>query len=486
MSTTSEGSAQGLTGGSLCLAASLSPLPRPVAGPGAGAGAGASRLQQRFVQRMQDAPPDPMLSAAGDRRRAQVAANVQRHRAAQAAAQAQQRQQATAARKKRRQSAATGGGAQPTPAAAAAAPATIVPPAATPPTAAHAAAAAAGPQGPGAAELAMEWSQQELSQVPLAQVQLIMQGGQMSGLQAQQIHAGQRQRRAVERQQQHQARRQQTEAAAAAAAAGAQQQQQQPQQRQQQQQQGQQQPAPRRSARVAQQQQAAAQQQQQQQQQAPAPRRPPAHPRAGVKAALLPVEEGPGFPKHDLGARALQCSHCHAKLWPQEDKGSAGAPHGGSLCCYQGKSCSIQDSFQPPPQLIRELFTSNSPRSRGFRKQARAYNSALQMASSGLRDIAPQQGVSVIAIRGAVHHLLGPLVPADGQQKQFAQLYIIDDPQDEVQSRIAALGQAGSALDAALLQEIQDCLHNNNTYVRAIKQTMVGYISCMGPAHCLY
>lgn len=108
------------------------------------------------------------------------------------------------------------------------------------------------------------------------------------------------------------------------------------------------------------------------------------------------------------------------------------------------------------------------------------------MASSGLRDIAPQQGVSVIAIRGAVHHLLGPLVPADGQQKQFAQLYIIDDPQDEVQSRIAALGQAGSALDAALLQEIQDCLHNNNTYVRAIKQTMVGYISCMGPAHCLY
>jgi hypothetical protein len=101
------------------------------------------------------------------------------------------------------------------------------------------------------------------------------------------------------------------------------------------------------------------------------------------------------------------------------------------------------------------------------------------MASSGLRDIAPQQGVSVIAIRGAVHHLLGPLVPADGQQKQFAQLYIIDDPQDEVQSRIAALGQAGSALDAALLQEIQDCLHNNNTYVRAIKQTMVGTCGCV-------
>jgi len=99
------------------------------------------------------------------------------------------------------------------------------------------------------------------------------------------------------------------------------------------------------------------------------------------------------------------------------------------------------------------------------------YNSALQMASSGLQDIAPRQGPSVIAIRGAVHHFLGPLAPAQNQQHQFAQLYIIDNPQHEVQSRIAALGQAGSAVDAELLQDLQDCLHNHNTYVRQIKQT---------------
>jgi hypothetical protein len=95
------------------------------------------------------------------------------------------------------------------------------------------------------------------------------------------------------------------------------------------------------------------------------------------------------------------------------------------------------------------------------------------MASSGLQDIAPQQGPSVIAIRGAVHHFLGPLAPAQNQQHQFAQLYIIDDPQHEVQSRIAALGQAGAALDAELLQDLQDCLNNHNTYVRQIKQTKV-------------
>jgi hypothetical protein len=196
-------------------------------------------------------------------------------------------------------------------------------------------------------------------------------------------------------------------------------------------------------------------------------------PPAGGKAALQPVVEGPGFPKHDLGPRTLQCSHCHAKLWPHENKGSVAVPHGGSLCCYQGKSCSIQQNFQQPPQLIRELFTSNNPRARQFRRNARMYNSALQMASSGLQDIAPQQGPSVIAIRGAVHHFLGPLAPAQNQQHQFAQLYIIDDPQHEVQSRIAALGQAGAALDAELLQDLQDCLNNHNTYVRQIKQTKV-------------
>lgn len=131
------------------------------------------------------------------------------------------------------------------------------------------------------------------------------------------------------------------------------------------------------------------------------------------------------------------------------------------------------NNFQPPPNLIKDLFTSTSTRARQFRKHARLYNSALQMASSGLVDVAPQQGASVIAIKGAVHHLLGSLVPPAGQQHQFAQLYIIDDPQHEVQSRIAALGQAGTALDAELLQDIQSCLHTHNAYVRQFKQAKV-------------
>jgi len=48
------------------------------------------------------------------------------------------------------------------------------------------------------------------------------------------------------------------------------------------------------------------------------------------------------------------------------------------------------------------------------------------MASTGLHIHSLQQGISMIAIKGVVHHLLGPLQPAEHDVPQFAQLYIID------------------------------------------------------------
>lgn len=470
-----------------------SPLPDPSATRSneAHTGTRPAILQQRFAQRMQQSPPDPLLAAASETRRAQVAASMQRNRSAQN----QQRQQASAARRRRRQSAtpaaATSAAPEPAePAVHAEAP-VPQPTAADMPQPASAAAAARGGSAPGNPSVdALMWSQVELSQVPLAQVQLFMrQGGTgMSVLQAQQIHWAERQRHADQRMQQRQARRRQQATDAATAAAGGQVEQGQPAELSQQHpavaagqadegqpiavpQQQQLPQHPRRSGRIA---------QQQARQEAPSvlmnvfaatPQAQQPAPPADGRAALQPVVEGLGFPKHEMGPRTLLCTHCQARLWPEENKGSSGAPHGGSLCCYEGKSCS--PTWQTPPQLIKQLFTSNSPRSRQFRKHARLYNSALQMASSGLVDVAPRQGISTIAIRGALHHLLGPLAPAEGQQHQFAQLYIIDDPELEVESRIAALGQVGPTMDAELLQEIQNCLHTHNTYVREIKQTKV-------------
>ncbi len=115
----------------------------------------------------------------------------------------------------------------------------------------------------------------------------------------------------------------------------------------------------------------------------------------------------------------------------------------------------------PPPQPLRDLLTSEHalgarlpPPTISFRKHIRKYNSSLQMAFSGINIQPPASGVSMIAIRGAVHHLLGPLAPPQGSPHQFAQLYIIDNADAQVAARFAALGQGNVDVDRRTLQEL--------------------------------
>jgi hypothetical protein len=73
------------------------------------------------------------------------------------------------------------------------------------------------------------------------------------------------------------------------------------------------------------------------------------------------------------------------------------------------------------------------------------------MASSGINIQSPADGVSMIAIRGAVHHLVGPLAPFQGNPQQFAQLYIIDNADVRATARFATLGQGNVGLDRRTL-----------------------------------
>ncbi len=105
-------------------------------------------------------------------------------------------------------------------------------------------------------------------------------------------------------------------------------------------------------------------------------------------------------------------------IWPDEaSRGHA------DLCCAKGRSCSYEALFPiPPPQPLRDLLTFEpAPGARlplatvSFRKHIWKYNSSLQMASSGINIQSPTDGVSMIVIRGTVHHLLGPLAPPQGK-----------------------------------------------------------------------
>jgi hypothetical protein len=57
----------------------------------------------------------------------------------------------------------------------------------------------------------------------------------------------------------------------------------------------------------------------------------------------------------------------------------------------------------------------------------------------------------MIAIRGDVHHLLGPLAPPQGSPHQFAQLYIIDNADAQAAAHFVTLGQGNVDVDRRTL-----------------------------------
>ncbi len=177
--------------------------------------------------------------------------------------------------------------------------------------------------------------------------------------------------------------------------------------------------------------------------------------RAG-KQALHTADEVEGLVVHSLGAMSHRCTHCNALRFEHEKKCT-------TLCCGGGKMSGLISAFPAPaPHPLRDLLTilpseqqPLPPAIKDFRQNIRAYNSALQMASTGLHIRSPEEGISMIAIKGAVHHLLGPLQPAEHDVPQFAQLYIIDSMDAQVTARLAALGATGAALHQPTLAGLQ-------------------------------
>jgi len=78
----------------------------------------------------------------------------------------------------------------------------------------------------------------------------------------------------------------------------------------------------------------------------------------------------------------------------------------------------------------------------------------------------------MIAIRGVVHHLLGPLAPPQGSTLPFAQLYIVDNADAHAVARLATLGEGNIDLDRRTLQKLQHILLGSNVYVQRFVQAM--------------
>ena len=111
--------------------------------------------------------------------------------------------------------------------------------------------------------------------------------------------------------------------------------------------------------------------------------------------------------------------------------------------------------------------------SRNFRENIRSYNGALSLASRQItgnmyRFSSKSRGPPVFKMCGQMYHLLGPVLPENGEKPKFSQLYVYDR-QNELGNRIDTQATK-EKLDCSTMKVLQENLHNINFYVQQYQQ----------------
>jgi hypothetical protein len=173
-------------------------------------------------------------------------------------------------------------------------------------------------------------------------------------------------------------------------------------------------------------------------------------------------------PTHSIGQRTFFCPYCQAQKFQAELSRT-------NMCCDKGQNCAMGDLFtMPPPEPLNNYLNDPAKiRERNLLKQnSRGFNNALAMASTGAHFTHPRDGFSMIAVSGAIHHLLGPLLPTGTAAHRFSQIYIMD-PHAALRRRMDILGLGGDPSHADrvnMLRDLQNMLWNCNLYVRTYQQ----------------
>ncbi|PKK59313.1 hypothetical protein RhiirC2_794998 [Rhizophagus irregularis] len=171
--------------------------------------------------------------------------------------------------------------------------------------------------------------------------------------------------------------------------------------------------------------------------------------------------------RHDLGRMDQVCAYCDSKFWMKEkDQRSTLISPTFTMCCAGGK-VTLPPLLEPPSYLM-ELYTSSESDAKSFRKNIRRYNSLLACTSFGanVNDEFQNMGISNFSIHGQVYHLIGPLLPEEGQVPKFAQLYIYDT-ENEIKNRLNIMTHN---INSTILQNLQNMLDLINPYIQNFRQ----------------
>ena len=143
---------------------------------------------------------------------------------------------------------------------------------------------------------------------------------------------------------------------------------------------------------------------------------------AAVELPLARQAFDKNWPIHYMGKMEVVCADCGALHWMCEKlvNSSKRNPKFGT-CCFSGK-IQLPKVDDPPPELLNYL-KGDDPISKEFRENIRQYNNALAMTSLGYtqdHSVNRGRGPWVFKIQGRLCHLIGPLMPNQGETPVYS------------------------------------------------------------------
>jgi len=173
----------------------------------------------------------------------------------------------------------------------------------------------------------------------------------------------------------------------------------------------------------------------------------------------------------------ISCPHCHALHWKEEAlQNSTCANPKYSMCCSAGAVELPIANDTPEP--IRVLLTETHVNANGkvvwtdrtahFQQNIRSYNNSVAFTSLGAKldrtitDTMNAAGVYTFRIHGALHHSMGSLLPPPGERPRFAQVYLYDSAEEQLQFR----HETHPNLDPEILQLLSTVLRDVNPLVQ--------------------
>lgn len=181
-----------------------------------------------------------------------------------------------------------------------------------------------------------------------------------------------------------------------------------------------------------------------------------------------------------LGGPSVKCEYCGALMWKEErvNKQTFRGRPKFSICCRKGHLTLPKPP--PTPSYLWQLY--NDPKKgKHFQNCARLYNSMFCFTSTGGHvDNSINNGGSpyIYRLNGQNHHVFGSLIPDDGKDPKFCQLYIYDT-ENEVSNRMKWVNvNSKENIDPEIVNGLIKMLDEHNELVKEFRSARDRFEEC--------